>query len=146
MKQATLLALAVFLAACASSQTSKGPNVGVELAQLTTASDVFYMRGPVSIQYQLAVSNPTSQPLTLTKLDLQTLGPGAYSLRANGTPMNLTIAPNATSNYTISVWGYSNGGYVASTEPVTLRATAYFKGPSGSFLRIVNENIPQSAS
>ena len=144
MKRATLLALAVYLAACASSQSSsKGPNVTVELAQLTTASDVFYLRGPVSIQYQLAISNPTAQPITLTRLDLQTLGPGAYSLRANGTPMNLSVAPNSTSNYTIAVWGYSNGGYVASTEPVTLRGTAYFKGPSGSFLRIFNENIPQ---
>ena len=143
MKQATLLALALCLAACASSKSSSGPNVSVELAQLTDASDVFYMRGPVSIQYQLAISNPTSQPLTLTRLDLQTLGPGAYSLRANGTPMNLTVAPNATSNYTISVWGYSNGGYLRSSEPVTLRGTAYFKGTSGSFMRIFNENIPQ---
>ena len=147
MKQATLFALAICLAACASSQpaSSKGPDVTVELAQLTNASDVFYMRGPVSIQYQVAISNPTAQSLTLTRLDLQTLGPGAYSLRANGTPMNLSVAPNSTSNYTISVWGYSNGGYVASTEPVTLRGTAYFKGPSGSFMRIFNENIPQSA-
>ena len=143
MKQATLLLLAVCLAACASSKSSSGPNVSVELAQLTAANDVFYMRGPVSIQYQLAISNPTTQPLTLTRLDLQTLGPGAYSLRANGTTMNLSVAPNSTSNYTISVWGYSNGGYMRSSEPVTLHGTAYFKGPSGSFLRIFNENIPQ---
>jgi len=145
MKRATLLALAVCLAACASSQPSKGPNVTVELAQLTSANDVFYMRGPVSIQYQLAITNPTSQPLTLTRLDLQTLGPGAYSLRANGTPMNLTVAPNSTSDYTISVWGYSNGGYLTSSEPVTLRGTAYFKGASGAFMKVFNENLPQSA-
>ena len=143
MKRASLLLLAVCFAACASQPATKAPNVTVELAQLTTNSDVFYMRGPVTIQYQVAITNPTPQPLTLTRLDLQTLGPGAYSLRANGTPMNLTVAPNATSNYTISVWGYSNGGYLASTEPVTLRGTAYFKGPSGSFLRVFNENLPQ---
>ena len=69
MKQATLLLLAVCLAACASSKSSSGPNVSVELAQLTAANDVFYMRGPVSIQYQLAISNPTTQPLTLTRLE-----------------------------------------------------------------------------
>ena len=57
--------------------------------------------------------------------------------------MNLSVAPNSTSNYTISVWDYSNGGYMRSSEPVTLHGTAYFKGPSGSFLRIFNENIPQ---
>jgi hypothetical protein len=147
MKRATLFALAVFLAACASSRSSSsGPNVTVELAQLNSASDVFYMRGPVSIQYQLSITNPTSQPLTLTRLDLQTMGIGAYSLRANGTPMNLTVAPNSTSNYTISVWGYANGGYLASSAPVTMRGTAYFKGPSGSFLRMFNENIPQQSA
>lgn len=143
MKSVFSLAIGFLLAACASSQSSNAPNVTVQLAQLASSTDVFYLRGPVSIQYQLAITNPTSQPLTLTRLDLQSVGPGAYSLRANGTPMNLKVAPNSTSSYTISAWGYSNGGYVASSEPVTMRGTAYFKSPSGSFIRVFNENIPQ---
>lgn len=144
MKSAvSALAITVFLVSCASSNQSSGPSVTVQLAQVAQSSDVFYFRGPVSIQYQLSINNPTNQELTLTRLDLQTIGPGAYSLRANGTPMNLKVAPNSTTSYLISVWGYSAGGYLRSSEPVSIRGTAYFKGPSGSFIKLFNENISQ---
>ena len=135
------LAASLSLVGCASSNQSNGPNVTVRLAQVAQSNDVFYFRGPVSIQYQVAITNPTNQELKLTRLDLQTLGPGAYSLRANGTPMNLRVPPNSTSTYLISVWGYSSGGYLRSTEPVTIRGTAYFQGPNGSFLKLFNQNI-----
>ena len=146
MKSAvSLLVFGFLLVSCASSNaSSKGPNVAVQLAQVGGGSDVFYFRGPISVQYQVAITNPTSEPLTLTRLDLNTMGSGAYSLRANGTPMNLKVAPNATTAYVISVWGYSRGGYLASTEPVSIRGTAYFRGPqSGSFIRLFTENISQ---
>ncbi len=135
------LALGLLFAACASSEQSSGPNVAVQLEQLNVGSDIFYFRGPVNIQYRVLIANPTSQALTLTRLDLQTIGPGAYSLRSGATPMNLKVAPNATTAYTISVWGYSRGGYLASGEPVTIQGTAYFKGSSGSFVRVFNQNI-----
>ena len=135
------LSLSVFLVGCASSNQPSGPAVAVQLEQLNSSNDIFYFRGPVNIQYRVLVTNPTNQPLTLTRLDLQTIGSGAYALRTNSTPMNLQVAPNATTAYTISVWGYSRGGYLASSEPVTIRGTAYFKGTSGSFIRLFNQNI-----
>lgn len=144
MKSAvSALLLGLLVVSCASSSNqSNGPNVTVQLAQLAGGGDVFYFRGPINIQYQVAISNPTDEQLTLTRLDLNTFGSGAYSLRANGTPMNLNVPPRATTTYTISVWGYSRGGYLASTEPVTIRGTAYFKGSkSGSFVRLFNQNI-----
>jgi hypothetical protein len=142
MKSALSLFAVLVLVGCASSpSSSNAPNVTLHLAQVNTPSDVFYFAGPVNIQYRLTISNPTSQPLTLTRLDLRTFGPGAYSLRTAATPMNLKIAPNGTSTYLISVWGRARGGYLASSEPVSIQGTAYFKGPSGSFVKIFNENI-----
>ncbi|HJT17747.1 MAG TPA: hypothetical protein VJ853_10175 [Thermoanaerobaculia bacterium] len=142
------LSVLLFLAACASTPQQGGPNVAVQLQQINSPNEVFYYRGPVNVQYRVAISNPTAEQLTLQRLDLQTIGPGAYSLRANGTPMNLKVPPNSTAVYTISVWGYARGGYLASTEPVTLRGTAYFQGPtSGAFIKMFNENIsPYSGS
>src|SRR5438046_10229371 len=142
MKSAvSALVLAFLLTACASSNNSNGPNVAVQLAQVGSTMDVFYFRGPVNVQYQVQIINPTNQPLTLTRLDLQTIGTGAYSLRANGTPMNLKVPPNATSTYLISVWGYSRGGYLASSEPGTIRGTGYFQGPNGPFGRVCKRDI-----
>jgi len=149
MKSAVcFLTLGLFLVACGSSNLSSnsGPNVNVHLAQVNTAPDIFYFSGPVNIQYQLSIANPTSDPLTLTRLDLETVGPGAYSLRTAATPMNLKVPPNSTASYTISVWGRARGGYLTADEPVTLRATAFFKGTSGSFVRLFTENISPLAS
>ena len=139
----TLSILFLWAAACASSNQPAGPEVAVRLAQANAPNDVFYFAGPVSIQYQLAITNPTNQPLTLERLDLQTIGPGAYSLRTAATPMNLKIPPNGTSVFNIAVWGRSRGGYLTATEPVTVRGTAYFRGPSGTFVRIFTENLSQ---
>lgn len=151
MKSAvSVIFLGLFLVACGSSNLSSsnsGPNVTVHLEQVAGPPDVFYFSGPINIQYQLTINNPTNQELTLSRLDLQTLGPGAYSLRTEATPMKLKVAPNASSSYLISVWGRARGGYLASGEPVTLRGTAYFQGPSGGFVRIFTENIsPLSGS
>ena len=147
-RAACFLTVALLVAGCGSSNLSSngGPNVTVHLAQVNTAPDVFYFAGPVNIQYQLSITNPTSDALTLTRLDLETIGPGAYSLRTAATPMNLKVPPNSTATYTISVWGRARGGYLAADEPVTLRGTAYFKGPSGSFVRILTENISPLAA
>ncbi|HJT16200.1 MAG TPA: hypothetical protein VJ853_02375 [Thermoanaerobaculia bacterium] len=145
MKSAvSALAITILLAGCASTPRSGGPPVTVAIQQVNAVNNVFYYRGPVNVQFRVGVTNPTNEPLTLTRLDLQTIGPGAYSVRANGTPMNLRVAPNSTTVYTVSVWGYARGGYLASTEPVTLRGTAYFQGASsGSFIKMFNENISQ---
>jgi hypothetical protein len=143
MKTVVALLSALVVAACASSKQPSGPEVAVRLAQTNTANDVFYFAGPVSIQYQLAITNPTNEPLTLERLNLQTIGPGAYSLHTAATPMNLKIPPNGTSVFNIAVWGRSRGGYLTATEPVTVRGTAYFRGPSGTFVRIFTENLSQ---
>jgi hypothetical protein len=132
----------VVLSACASSSQSSGPNVTLHLTPVSSPADIFYFAGPINLQYQLSVINPTSEPLTLTRLELRTIGPGAYSIRTQASPMNLKIPPNATVTYTISVWGYARGGYLAAEEPVTLQGTTFFRGTSsGSFIRIFNETI-----
>src|SRR5205085_11366195 len=137
-----LLATLLF-AACASTSQENGPPVTVRLAQLGGTSNIFYYPGPVNVQYQVTVDNPTDQPITLRRLHLRTEGFGAYALRTTGTPMNVKIAPKSTATFTISAWGRASGGYIASTEPVSLFATAYFAAPSGTFVKLVHENAWQ---
>jgi hypothetical protein len=97
----------------------------------------------VNIQYRLSVTNPTSEPVTLRSLQLQTIGPGAYSLRATSTPMKMQLGPNETKSMTISVWGRAHGGFLTSGAPVTIHGTGYFNAPSGAFVKMFNENIMQ---
>ena len=124
--------LTLVLGGCASSASnSSGPNVDIRLEQASGVPDMFYFRGPINLQYRLTVANPTSTPLTLRRLDLRSMGPGAYSIRTGSTPIRQTIAPNATTSVTLSAWGQATGGYLRSEEPVTLRGVAYFDTPDG---------------
>ncbi len=90
-----------------------------------------------------ASSDQSSGPNVAVQLEQLNVGSDIFYFRG---PVNiqyrdLKVAPNATTAYTISVWGYSRGGYLASGEPVTIQGTAYFKGSSGSFVRVFNQNI-----
>ena len=136
-------AAVLLLAGCASSSQSSGPDVAVHLQQVSGPPDVYYFAGPVNIQYRVSITNPTSDPLTLTRLDLQTFGPGAYSLRTEATPMNLKVPQNSAASYLISVWGRARGGFLNSTEPVTIRGTAYFRDEvtKKPFVRLFTENV-----
>jgi hypothetical protein len=148
MKRAfSLLAVTLFLAACGSSGTtgsSDSPPVEVRLAQTGSTDNVFYVRGPIALQYVLEVTNPTNDAYTLSRLELQSIGEGAYYLRTGSVPMNERIAANGTTAIKVAAWGTSRGGRLTASEPVTMRITAQFDDGRGHrFQRITTENLSQ---
>jgi hypothetical protein len=128
----------VVLAACSSGAQRNAPPIGVELALANARSDLLYFPGPVNLQFEVTLSNPTEQSVTLRRLDLRSTGSGAFFLRATGLTFNVEVKPHATATVTRSVWGNSRGGRLAADEPIQLQATAYFDGPQGPFVRLVN--------
>ncbi len=127
----------LLLAACASGSKDEGPPIGIDLA-LTTPSNVLYFPGPVNLAFQVTLTNPTDEPVTLRRLDLRTLGNYSVFLRASGAPMNLQVKPHGTTTLPMAAWGASRGGMLAEDEPMQIQATAYFDGPKGAFVKLVN--------
>lgn len=147
MKRAlTFLAIAM-LAGCASApgSSSGAPPLQVSLLQSgAPAADVYYFRGPVNIQYDLAIRNPTNEAYTLRRLDIQSIGQGAYRIRTGAQPMNQSIPPNGTTSVHLSTWGRATGGFMSSGEPVSVRVIAQFAGPNGkSFQKVFTETLSQ---
>ena len=134
----------ITMAGCSSAGPDQTPAVRIQVEQ-RSQSDVLHFAGPINLQYDIMVTNSSDQPLTLRRIELRTVGAGAYSLRNDSTPVNLAIPPGGTVSKMINAWGYARGGNLAAEEPVTLRAIAYFDGPTGSFVRIVSENITQGS-
>jgi hypothetical protein len=131
-------AAAVLLIALSSyAASSSDPKIDVHLAPLSNYDDMFHFRGPINLQYQLSIANPTNTPVTLRQLELRTLGPGAYSIRTGSTPVaKTTIQANGSTNIALSLWGRSTGGYLRSEEPVTVQGIAHFTTADGhSFVR-----------
>jgi hypothetical protein len=142
--RARIAAAVVLLIALSGSAwgASDSPKLNISMQQLTSSGDLFYFRGPINIQYQLSIANPTDQPVTLKRLELSSLGPGSYSIHTGATPITRTIAPRGTTTLTLSAWGRAAGGYLRSEEPVTVRGVAYFEGAKGhSFVRQFMENF-----
>jgi hypothetical protein len=135
-----LFAIIVFTTVGAFAKSST-PAVSVRIAPLDTTSDLFYFRGPIGLRYGVEVSNPSNETVTLRRLDLHSFGGGAYSLRANSTPMKVQIPPGGAKTFSISTWGRARGGFINSGEPVILQGTAYFDGPKGSFVKLFQENV-----
>jgi hypothetical protein len=127
---------------CASGSSDNAPPIGIEVRPLGLASDILYFPGPMALRFAVAVTNPTNEPVTMTSLRLQNVGPGAFSLRSGSVPVNRTVGPGQTETFTVSAWGYSRGGYLRAEEPVTLRAIGDFRSPShNTFIKMVNENL-----
>lgn len=142
MKSLRLAAIVLVLgAACASAgNRPDAPKVDVVLAPLNATSDIFYFRGPITLDYQIGFHNPSDEPLTLTRLELRTEGGGAYRI-STAAPMKLNLPARSNVSYKISVWGRALGGYIRQDEPVTMRITAYFDSPRGNFVRTSTEML-----
>ena len=136
-----LIVAFVLLAACSSNPKNEGPPIGIDLALVNTPTNILYFAGPVSLQFEVTLTNPTDQTVTLRRLDLRTLGSASLSMRATGTPFHVEVKPHGSTTATMSAWAYSRGGMLAESEPISLQATAYFDSPSGPFVRMAVANL-----
>ena len=140
------IAAAFLLAGCASGggNTPGSPNVTLNLTQLyaTNGADIFYTRGPINVQLALSVNNPTDRTLTLRRLDLASVGQGAFALRTGSVPMNERIPPGGQTTVTLSTWAQARGGRLTVNEPVTVRGIAQFDDGTGHpFTRVFTQNL-----
>jgi hypothetical protein len=148
MRRILALAAIAILAGCASSRgtdSAGAPPLQVTLAQIgTPASDMYFFRGPINVQYELTVKNPTSTEYTLRRLDIQSVSPGAYSIRTGNQPITYRIPPNGTTTIHLSTWGTARGGFLRAEEPVSLRVIAQFDAPGGKgFQKVFTETLGQ---
>jgi hypothetical protein len=142
MKQAVLILL--LLAGCSSAADDpNAPNVALHIAQYESAPNAYLYGGLVNVRYSLSVANRTKDPVTLTRIEIRTIGSGAYTIRPTSTPINVDLAPGQEKTIPLSLWANARGGNLSAQEPVTLRATAYMTGPTGAFVRLFTEYLTE---
>ena len=147
MKYASVLAIVLVLAGCASSsgdaQNALASKVQLQLGQYDTNNNFYYLAGPINIQYQLAITNNTGETITMRRIQLRTVSPGAYALRTPTSTITATVPPGKTTTLNLSAWGRTSGSTLRAEEPVTIQGTAYFDSPRGSFVKIFNQTLSQ---
>jgi hypothetical protein len=129
---ALLLALLLPLA-CAS--TPDGQKLEIVVRQMPDNFELLAFPGPVAIRYQVTVGNPSSEPVTIERLELRTNGPGPYSVPQRARVINVEIAAGEIVTFDFVADAVSRGDDRIMREPVTLSGTAYFRSPDGPFSR-----------
>ncbi|HEV7426076.1 MAG TPA: hypothetical protein VGQ46_06875 [Thermoanaerobaculia bacterium] len=143
MKHAVLIVLLLAGCATGAQDDPSAPNVALHLAQYESAPNAYLFGGQVNVRYELSVANRTNDRVTLNRIEIRTIGSGAYTIRPTSTPINIDLGPGQEKTVPLSLWASARGGNMSAQEPVTLRATAYMTGPKGAFVRLFTEYLSE---
>ena len=135
-----ILALASTLSGCATA-TPRRPRVEVDITATNLSATRLEFVGTLSAQFELSIANPTTEPVTIRTLELRTMSEGMFSLNSGAVEVGRTIGPNSSDSVTFATWGRSQGGYLATREPITIRGVATFEARSGSFRRVFTQVV-----
>jgi hypothetical protein len=124
------LIVSILLAACASSSgPSSSPAVKIrQLSQVETRTMTTTTGTPVV--YELEISNPLDHPITLTSVEVETVGAsGAYGLPRVKHTFDREIAAQGTDIVQIRAWVkvLQQDERDQTSNPVQLRGTARFR-------------------
>jgi hypothetical protein len=146
MRKAAAIAL-LLLAACSTTTTGPSSLAEVEFQQVYGPKDLSLVRGnnTMQIEYAVRVGNRGTEPITLRRISVSSVGSGSYALRPEEQAYNVAIPPDTAQAVKLTARGYFSGTSTseASREPVMLRAILYFDAPAGSFRKIVTQNLGQ---
>jgi hypothetical protein len=156
MQKHTFLALvlAAAVAGCASSQSGSGlghTKVNIIEPEVTfiqtslVAQVARDMTGNIPVRYQVRVANKSGEPITLTRIDVQSVGEGAYSLRPQSHPFKKVIGPDQFELVDFWVPAFISDEFgptvYGANGPVTLRSVAHFDSPVGQFDHITVQQV-----
>jgi hypothetical protein len=149
MKRIAFCALLLTISACSSSSTSHNgpvtPLPSVEIVQIYGPADVNYSRGMsfVDAQFSLQITNPSTDPITLKHVTLESVGGSSIRMRREDRAFNNEIPPGQTGQAPLNarVYFQSDSSGSPTREPITMRATLSFDSPKGKFNRIVQKMV-----
>ncbi|HKO58796.1 MAG TPA: hypothetical protein VJ276_23215 [Thermoanaerobaculia bacterium] len=142
---------ALLLAGCASSKSDSGlGKAKVKLAEpelvlqqvSTVPSAARHVEGGIPLKYRLRVANRAGEPITLKRIDIVSLGSGAYRLPSTSRPFQTVIQPDHYD--VVEFWApgvIEDVTILGANGPVTLRLTAHFDSPVGQFDHVVVQQV-----
>ena len=147
MMRRALAILLLLAAGCASQAARKAPVAEPEVEIEQTSNVVEPARnltGPINLRYVVRVRNVANEPVTLKRIDLVSIGPGAYNVNLSR-PFDVTINPSTASS--VEIVGTGNVPFTApsgANGPVVLRATLLFNSAAGGWQTIVTQPVRSS--
>jgi hypothetical protein len=143
------MAVILSLAGCASSSSQPGHvDPEIQLVQLSNVADAARnVTGNIPVQYRLEIHNTTPAPLTLKRIDLVSLGEGAYNLQPVSQAYDKAIG--AGESAALDLWSSANiqsATISGANGPVTIRAIVQFDSKDGRFQTVVVQQVHPNGS
>jgi hypothetical protein len=139
----SLLLVAAGSTACAHRATAPMALPEVTIVQTSGVGlAARHVTGPIAVRYAVRIRNVAAQPITLKRIQAQSVGAGAYTLASTSKPFNVTIAPE--SHQDVELWASAfieDATITGANGPVTLRLILYLDSPLGPFENVVVQQV-----
>ena len=135
---AVVLFTALLAAGCGSTASNNAkvdiPEPEVQLVQISAQPPVAeHITGGVPIDFGVAITNHATIPITLKRLNVQSMGSGGYNVPPTSRPFNKTIAPDATEQVEFWVGANASPSVAGVNGAVAMRVIAQFDSEKGAF-------------
>lgn len=144
--QRTFALLLLLAGACSLQQLGRKSPVAepeVAIEQLSNVAPAARgVSGGLSVHYRVRVHNVANEPVTLKRIDLGSVGYGAYNLGPLSRPFDVTI--KAGGHSTVDVFApaqVADPSVAGANGPVTLRAVMLFDSPSGQLQTVITQQV-----
>ncbi|HXI13093.1 MAG TPA: hypothetical protein VNM92_10680 [Thermoanaerobaculia bacterium] len=100
-----------------------------------------HVTGPLPVNFRVSVRNNSSTLLTLTRVRVESMGEGAYTLTSNAQAFNKEIEPARQASVEFWAPATAETTITGSNGPVTIRGIAYFKSATGAFQKVFVQQV-----
>ncbi len=142
----TLAFLSILLiAGCASQSNNVKVDIAqphVEIEQLSSVPVAAqHVTGGVPVQYRMTITNNAQIPITLMRVDVRSMGQGAYDVQPNSKPYSLAIGPGETQ--TIDFWVPTNvvPSVAGANGAVALQLRTEYSSSVGQFQNVTVSQV-----
>lgn len=134
----------MFAAACASQRNNATvvaePEIALQQLSSTPAA-AEHETGGMPVQFRLSVANTAAFPITLKRLDLQSVGFGGYEVNPTSLPFNVVIPPGSDVSVDFWVPAIAKTSVAGANGAVAVRLVSQFDSPSGVFQNVAVRQV-----
>lgn len=141
----TLLSIIAFTA-CAGNP-ARGPQPELMFVQISGPLEQNYPAGDIEVQYGMRIENRGQGGITLRRIEVESVGSGgAYRLLRESYYFNTTVPSQTAGEVTFWAKAIALGDSMSddARAPITVRGTAFFESPDGSFRKVFVKMLPQA--
>jgi hypothetical protein len=137
-RSAAPLLLIVFFLACSSTQHPANLlEPEFRIRQVGGQAQVArHMQGAIAVNLEMEIINRSSEPLTVERIQVESMGAGAYTIPSTSRPFEKVIPPDRIEVFDLWAPANAENTILGANGPVTVRSVVTYRSPLGKFQKI----------